>query len=71
MEILDETETRICAKIKGFGEGSIHKRPRHEVSVDDYIRFFDKKWTAIAEYMGLEYRQYEEGDWVILTVTKK
>jgi len=71
MEILDESETGICARMKGFGENLIRKRPRHEVSVDEYIRFFDKKWVAIADYMGLEYKQHVEDDWVVFTVTKK
>jgi hypothetical protein len=39
--------------------------------VDEYIQFFDKKWVAIADYMGLLYRQQMEGDWLVFTVTKK
>jgi hypothetical protein len=49
----------------------IRKRLGQEITVDEYIRFFDKKWVVIADYMGLEYNQQVEGDWVIFTVTEK
>jgi hypothetical protein len=70
MEILDESAMTIQARMRGFGEDSIRRRPRCEITVDDYIRFFAKKWIAIANYLGLEYSQRVEGDWVIFTVTE-
>ena len=39
--------------------------------VDDYVRFFEKKWEAIAGYLGLEYTQRTEGEWTVVTVTTK
>jgi hypothetical protein len=69
MEILSESPTAIRARMKGFGEDAIRKRKRSDVTVDDYIRFFEKKWQAIAEGLGLQYRQETEGDWVVFTVT--
>jgi hypothetical protein len=71
MEILAESARTIEARMKGFGEDSIRRRPRHEITVDEYIQFFDKKWIAIAEYLGLEYSQRVEGEWVIFTVTDR
>jgi len=71
IEILNESAVFIQAKIRGFGEEMVRRRARHEIMVDDYIRFFDKKWIAIADYLGLEYKQHVEGDWVIFTVTEK
>ena len=71
IEILNESAMSIQAKIRGFGEDLVRQRPRHEITVEDYIRFFDKKWIAIADYLGLEYKQHVEGDWVIFTVTEK
>jgi len=71
MEILSETETTIKARMKGFGNKYFIKRPDRGVSEDEYIRFFEKKWVAIADYLGLEYKQKVEGDWIIFTVTEK
>jgi len=71
MEILSESEMSIQARMKFFGENLIHQFFKSEVSVDEYIQFFDKKLVAIADYMGLVYRQHLEGDWLVFTVTKK
>jgi hypothetical protein len=71
MEILDESEISIRARMKCFGENLIRKHFQYKISVDEYIQFFDKKWVAIADYMGLEYKQQIEGDWLVFTVTKK
>jgi hypothetical protein len=49
MEILSESEMSIQARMKSFGENSIHQFFKSEVSVDVYIQFFDKKWVAIAD----------------------
>jgi hypothetical protein len=71
MEILNESETAIEARIKGFGEDAVSKRPEPLVTKDDYIRFFEKKWEAIAGYLELEYRQRSEGGWIVFTVSAK
>jgi hypothetical protein len=71
IEILNESEMMIRARMKGFGENLVRRRPRHEITVDEYIQFFNRKWIAIADYMGLEYNQKLEGDWVIFIVTGK
>lgn len=71
MEILGESETSIKARMKGFGENDVSDWPEPGVTVDDYIRFFEKKWEAIANYLGLEYKQKVEGEWLVFTVTKK
>jgi len=71
IEILDESETSIRARMKCFGENSIRKYFQNKISVDEYIHFFDKKWVAIADYMGLVYEQHVEGDWSFFTVTRK
>jgi len=71
MEILSESETAIEARMKGFGEDAIRERAEPQVTVDDYVRFFEKKWEAIADYLGLEYKQEVEGDWTVFTVAEK
>ncbi len=69
MEILDVSATSIRARMKCFGEDLVRER-NPEISVDEYIRFFDQKWVAIAEFMGLKYIQQQEGEWVMITVTQ-
>ncbi len=71
IEILAESALTIEARMKGFGEDSIRRRPRHEITVNEYIQFFAKKWIAIAEYLELAYSQRVEGEWVIFTVTDR
>ncbi len=71
MEILDELEMSIRARMKCFGENLIRKYFLSKITVDEYVQFFEKKWIAIADYMGLEYEQHAEGDWLIFTVSKK
>ena len=71
MKVLEESESRINAKMKNFGEDVIRRRPQHEISVEDYLRFFDKKWVAIADCLGLEYKQHVKDDWVHFTVAVK
>ena len=71
MEILSESEAVIEARIRGFGETAVSRRPVPLVSEDEYIRFFEKKWEAIADYLELEYTQRSEGDWIVLTVSVK
>jgi hypothetical protein len=69
MEILDESDISIRGRMKCFGENLIRKYFQYKISVDEYVQFFDKKWVAIADYMGLEYKQHVEGDWLVFTVT--
>ncbi len=69
LEILDEAETSIRARMKYFGENMIRQQPQYGISVDEYIQFFDKKWMVIADFLGLAYQQQVEGDWVVFTVT--
>ncbi len=69
MEILSESQTAIRARMRGFGEDAIRRRKGSDVTVDDYLGFFEKKWQAIAEALGLHYQQETDGDWVVVSVT--
>lgn len=71
IKIMAESALTIQARMRGFGEDAIRRRPRSEITVDDHIQFFGKKWIAIADYLELAYSQRIEGDWVIFTVTDK
>ena len=71
IQILSESATFVEARIKGFGEDIVRDRWAPLVSEDDYIRFFEKKWEAIADYLQLEYGQRSEGEWIVFTVSAK
>ncbi len=71
MEILDASEERIYARMKCFGEETMHEWLWHEITAQEYIEFFGEKWAAIADHLGLSYKQHMDGDWLVFTVTKK
>jgi hypothetical protein len=72
MEILSQQETAIQVRMKNFGEDVIRGVfTESGVTVDEYFHFFEKKWEAIANSLGLEYKQDTRDDWTYFTVTKK
>ena len=71
MEILSQDARAVKVRMKNFGEDVIRGSSESGVTVDEYFRFFEKKWEAIANSLGLEYEQETKGDWTYFTVTKK
>ncbi len=71
MEVLDVSQSQVRARMKCFGEDAIRTDPAFKIiSVDDYLRFFEKKWAAIADFWGMKYEQHAEEGWVVFTVTR-
>ncbi len=71
LEIINASETKIEARMRGFGEDTVRDRREHEITPDDYIRFFGKKWEVIADYLNLIYQQESKEGWVFFSVEKK
>jgi hypothetical protein len=72
MEILSQEAIEFKVRMKNFGEDVIRDEfTESGVTVDEYLRFFKKKWEAIANSLGLEYKQNTRDDWTYFTVTKK
>lgn len=71
MEIFSESATTIEARMKGYGDDDVKLWAESGVTVDDYHRFFAKKWEAIAKSLGVEYKQRVEGDWTYISATEK
>ena len=72
LEILSESEKSITARLarswlKYFGED----RLIYGVSVEEYETWLKEANLAIAEYLGLEWKQKIDGDWIVITVTEK
>jgi len=70
IEIVRESEDFIEAKMRGFGEDLVRKRPKQDISVEEYLSFFGKKWEAIAKQLELTYKQSLQGQWLHISVTK-
>ncbi len=71
MEILGESEAEVRARMRCFGEDAIRKDTSLQlISVDEYVRCFDKKWAAIADFWGMKYEQHVEDGWIVFRVTK-
>jgi len=70
MEIVRESEDVIEAKMRGFGEDLVRKRRKQDISVEEYLSFFGKKWEAIAKQLELTYKQSLQGQWLHISVVK-
>jgi hypothetical protein len=72
MEILSQEAATVKVRMKNFGEDVVRDLfTESGVTVNEYFRFFEKKWEAIANSIGLEYKQDTKGDWTYFTVAKK
>lgn len=70
MEIVRESEDVIEAKMRGFGEDLVRKRRKQDITVEEYLCFFGKKWEAIAKQLDLIYKQSLQGQWLHISVSK-
>ena len=65
------SKTTIEAKIKGIGESSLETWTEAGVMKEDYFHFYEQLMVTITDYLGLEYKQEVEEDWICFTVTEK
>ena len=70
MEILSETETSADVKMNIFGEKYIETYAESGVTRQEYIRFLGTMLSGMAEFMGFQYKQKIENDWIYFTVVK-
>jgi hypothetical protein len=71
MEIVDAGKSFIKGRMKGFGKKWVTLMSLGGVTEDDYARFFNKKWAAIANCLGYKYKEDMVGEWTYFTVSKK
>jgi hypothetical protein len=71
MEILNETESGVDVKMNIFGEKYIETYAESDVTREEYIRFLGAMLSGMAEYMGFQYKQKIEEDWIYFTIAKK
>lgn len=71
IEVLEESENFYKAKIKGIGEKYVTKWSEAGVTLNEYYDCWEQLMMPITNYLGLEYKQKVEGDWMVFTVTEK
>lgn len=71
MKIVRESEDVIEAKMRGFGEDLVRNRRKQDITVEEYLGFFGKKWEAIAKHLELIYKQRLQGQWLQISVAKR
>ena len=73
IEILSASDKSISGKMNKAWDTWVNdaESEEYDISVDEFNHFFEEKWKAIAAYLGLEYNQRYEGDWIYFTVNEK
>lgn len=68
MEIVSVTHTSVTARMSVYGVASVRALERLGVTVEEYARYLGKMSELLADYVGLDYSQELEGDWIVFTV---
>jgi hypothetical protein len=71
MEILSVSKTSVKAKMTLYGISHIKTLADLGVTAEEYASYYGKYSEKLADYLGLEYIQKFEGDWIVFTVTEK
>ncbi len=72
MEILSVSKTSVKAKMTVYGVTHIKAFAADlGVTVEEYASYLGKFSEMLADYVGLDYKQKLEGDWIVFTVTEK
>lgn len=70
MEILNETENSAEVRVTIFGKSWMSTFEESGVTDDEYIRFIGAMFSSMAEYLGFNYNQKFEQDWIYFTVSE-
>ncbi|MGD8538386.1 MAG: hypothetical protein PVI66_06695 [Candidatus Aminicenantes bacterium] len=71
MEILSATENSVEAKMTIFARRCAETFAVSGVTEDEYIRFICTSIASMAQYLGWDYKQKLEGEWLYFTVSEK
>lgn len=70
IEILSESEISVEGRMSIPAAYPLKYWTDPGVTVEEYVRYWGKYWSASAEYIGMEYKQKFEEDWVYFTISK-
>jgi hypothetical protein len=71
MEIISVSEKTVKAKMTVYGETNLKAFADLGVTIEEYASFYGKYSEALAEYLGLEYKQKFEDGWIVFSVIEK
>ncbi len=71
MEILSVSEKSVEAKMTIFARRCAETFAVSGVTEEEYIRFISTSISSTADYLGWDYKQKLEGDWLYFTVSEK
>jgi hypothetical protein len=71
MEILSVTKNSVQAKMTIFARRCAETFAGSGVTEEEYVRFICASISSMAEYLGWDYKQKIEGDWLYITVSEK
>jgi hypothetical protein len=71
VEILNQSKDFIEAKINRFGNAFVKNFLEAGLTLEEYDSVFGKCFEAIGNYLGLEYKQKTEGDWIFFSIAQK
>ncbi len=70
-EILTASETSVTARHSVYGTSVVELLTPLGVTLEEYACYYGKQFEAVAEYLGLEYKQELAGGWIVLTVSRR
>lgn len=71
MEILSATENSVEAKMTIFARRCAETFAVSGVTEEEYVRFICSSVSSMAEFLGWDYKQKLEGEWLYFTVSEK
>jgi len=71
METLEQSDTMVKAKTKADWTHLSAEEKFYGVDSVEMNEWLKAAWTAIANHLNLEYKQEQDGDWIVFTVTKR
>jgi hypothetical protein len=71
MEILSATEKSVEAKMTIFARRCAETFAESGVTGEEYVRFICASVASMAEYLGWDYEQKLEGEWLYFTVRER
>ena len=71
MDILSATENSVEAKMTIFARRCAETFAVSGVTEDEYVRFICSSISSMAEFLGWDYKQKLDGEWLYFTVSEK
>lgn len=68
-EILSSSRTSVTARHNVYGRSTVELLAPLGVTLEEYACYYGKQFEAIAEYLGLEYKQELADGWIVSTVS--